>query len=339
MWVAACRTPDALCAGQEAIYTKPRIFVGSSSEAAWLARRVGAAIERADRVAVIWDTSAFPVGSTLLERIESLADEVEGAILLFTPDVHASRAGKTTEEAVSNVMFEYGYLSARLGRQRVAICLVDGAALPSDLHGVKVIQAGTMGYRPSAADGAKEWTPDLPDQLIGELRSWLEALPHRAECIPPVVQLHGYSGTWDIETRFEVFRGLQVTPPDEVFWFGFVLLLIPPSGRGGKGIMYGSNHVNWRGYRTQHDVVNEVRDATVDERGVLTLRVLILRRQLVRAEGKLPDDRLNTDLPAKDFYIRLEPVAGQARELRGVHEYTRGVEPFQRATERYRHIE
>jgi hypothetical protein len=32
-------------------------------------------------------------------------------------------------------------------------------------------------------------------------------------------------------------------------------------------------------------------------------------------------------------------VAGQARELRGVHEYTRGVEPFQRATERYRHIE
>ena len=265
-------------AAREVIDTRPRIFVGSSSEAVRLARTVGAAIEDAGMSAVVWDTSAFPVGSTLLERIESLAGEVEGAILLFTPDVHATRAGKTTEEPVSNVMFEYGYLSARLGRQRVAICLVDDADLPSDLHGVKVIQAGTIGDRP----------PELPGRLVGELRSWLDALPQRAERIPPVVQMHGYSGTWDIETRFDVFRGLQVTPPDEVFWFGFTVLLIPPRGRGGKGIMYGSDHVNWRGYRTQHDVVNEVRDASVDTHGVLTLRVLILRRQLVRAEGTPP---------------------------------------------------
>jgi len=99
-------------AGQEVIDTKPRIFVGSSSEAVELARKIGAAIDKAGMTAVVWDTSAFPVGSTLLERIESLAEEVEGAILLFTPDVHAVRAGKATEEAVSNVIFEYGYLSA-----------------------------------------------------------------------------------------------------------------------------------------------------------------------------------------------------------------------------------
>jgi hypothetical protein len=289
--------------------------------------------------AVVWDTSAFPVGSTLLERIESLAEEVEGAVLLFTPDVHAVRAGKTTEEAVSNVMFEYGYLSARLTRQRVAICLVDDAALPTDLHGVKVIQAGTIGYRPGAAGGAGDRTPELPDRLIDELRFWLEALPRRAERIPPVVQLHGYSGTWEIETRFDVFRGMQVTPPDEVYWFGFTLLFIPPSGRGGKGIMYGSSHMNWRGYRAHHDSLNEVREATVDERGFLTLRVFILRRQLVREEGILPDDRFRTDLPAKDYYVRLKPVDGQAGELRGAHQYTRGVEAFQQATERYRHIE
>jgi len=66
-----------------------------------------------------------------------------------------------------------------------------------------------------------------------------------------------------------------VAPPDEVFWFGFTRLLIPPNGHGGKGVMYGSSHVNWRGYRAQHDVVNEVRDAGVDKRGVLTLRGLL----------------------------------------------------------------
>jgi hypothetical protein len=234
-------------------------------------------------------------------------------------------------------MFEYGYLSARLTRQRVAICLVGDAVLPSDLYGVKVIQATAVGYR-TEVDKPGHRTAELPASLVSDLRFWLEALPRRAERIPPVIQLHGYSGTWEIETRFDVFRGMPVAPPDEVHWFGFVVLLIPPSGQGGKGIMYGSNHVDWRGYLAQHDVVNEVRDATVDDRGRLTLRVLILRRQLVREEGEPPDGRFRADLPAKDFYIRLEPVEGRAGELRGVHEYTRGVEAFQQATERYRHI-
>jgi CAP12/Pycsar effector protein, TIR domain len=196
--------PDGWRAEQEVIDMEPRIFVGSSSEAVELAREVGAAIDTAGMTAVVWDTGAFPVGSTLLERIESLAEEVEGAVLLFTPDVHAVRAGKADEEAVSNVIFEYGYLSARLTRQRVAICLVDDAVLPVDLLGVKVIQAGTIAYRSGVAGGAGDRTPELPDRLSDELRFWLEALPRRAERIPPVVQLHGYSGTWEIETRFDV---------------------------------------------------------------------------------------------------------------------------------------
>lgn len=69
-------------------------------------------------------SGAFPVGSKLLERIDSLADEFQGAVLLFTPDVHSVRRRQTADEPVSNAMFEYGYLSARLTRQRVAICLL-----------------------------------------------------------------------------------------------------------------------------------------------------------------------------------------------------------------------
>jgi len=162
---------------------------------------------------VVWNTGAFPVGSTLLERIESIADEFEGAVLLFTPDVHSVRSGRRTNEPVSNVMFEYGYLSARLTRRRVAICLFQDAALPSDLQGVKIINAGAVGHRAVGARGAGYGTPDLPAHMIGELRLWLEGLPRRAERIPPVVQLHGYSGTWEIETRFTLWRGMQVTEP------------------------------------------------------------------------------------------------------------------------------
>jgi hypothetical protein len=175
--------------------------------------------------------------------------------------------------------------------------------------------------------------------MIDELRLWLEGLPRRAERIPPVVQLHGYSGTWEIETRFKLWRGMQVTEPNEIFWFGFTSLFIPPSGHGGKGVMYGSHHVNWGGYRSRHDVVNDVREATVDQYGVLTLRVLILRRQLVSESGPLPGERFHSELPEKDWYIHLEPVAGQPSELRGVHEYTRGIETYQEAVERYRRIE
>ena len=321
------------------IFTKPRIFIGSSTEAIELARKVGTAIEVAGMTPVVWDTGAFPAGSTLLERIDSLADEFAGAVLLFTPDVHSVRSGRTADEPVSNVMFEYGYLSARLTRQRVAICLFEDADLPSDLQGVKVMNAGAIGYRTPEARGVEYGTPELPIHLVRELELWLEGLPRLAEGIPPVGQLHGYSGTWSIETRFEIYRGMHVTPPDEVYWFGFTSLFIPPSGRGGRGIMYGSAHVKWAGYRSQHDVVNEVRDATVDRQGVLTLRVLILRRQLVHEEGSLTDDRLRGDLPAKEFDIHLEPAAGQSRELRGVHQYTRGTDAYQAAVERYRRID
>jgi hypothetical protein len=103
--------------------------------------------------------------------------------------------------------------------------------------------------------------------------------------------------------------------------------------------MYGSSHLKWAGYRSQHDVVNEVRDATVDQQGLLTLRVLILRRHLVREDGSLTDERLRGDLPAKEFDIHVEPAAGQPRELRGVHRYTRGTDAYQAAVERYRRID
>jgi hypothetical protein len=211
------------------IITKPRIFVGSSTEAIELARKVGTAIELAGMTPAVWDTGAFPAGSTLLERIDSFADEFEGAVLLFTPDVHSARSGQTADEPVSNVMFEYGYLSARLTRQRVAICLFENADLPSDLQGVKVMNAGAIGYRTPEARGVEYRTPELPIHLVGELELWLEGLPSLAEGIPPVVQLHGYSGTWSVETRFEIYRGMHVTPPDEVYWFGVTCLFIPPS--------------------------------------------------------------------------------------------------------------
>lgn len=315
-----------------------RVFIGSSTEALGLARMLGSALRPLGVTPVVWENDAFPAGNTLLERIESLAEEFDGAILLLTPDVHSVRGDRKFQESASNVIFEYGYLSSRLTRRRVALCIVEGADLPSDLQGVKVIDAGRLDHRELERNDQVEGAA-LPDTVIDQLATWVENLPHLPDGIPPTVQLHGYSGTWRIDTHFQMWRGVQVVAPDAVYWYGYASLFIPTDGRGGRGVMHGSAHGQWAGYRFRYDVVNEVREATVDRDGTLTLRVVILRRVLAFEEGVAPDARLSGELPPKEFDVILKPAPGQPRELHGAHSYTRGTEVYQAAIDRYFRID
>jgi hypothetical protein len=83
------------------------------------------------------------------------------------------------------------------------------------------------------------------------------------------------------------------------------------------------------------DVVNEVREATVNRHGVLTLCVLNVQRRLVDEHGTLPDERLHSALPSKEWEVILEPTADGHRELHGRTRFTRGTEVYQTATEQY----
>jgi hypothetical protein len=286
---------------------------------------------------VLWDTGPFPAGPTLLDQIGKVPDDCQGAILLFTPDVISARSGQKTHEAVSNVIFEYGYLSARLTRQRVAICQFGDAEPPADLKGVKVMNAGPAYYRTPEKRG-NDHTPKLSPNLIRELGIWLKSLPRLAEHIPPVVQLHGYSGTWSIETTFTTWRGMDVRKPNEVFWYGFTSLFIPPSGRAGKGRMHGHTDVKWAGYSAIYDVQNKVEEATAHPDGALDLRVSVIRSK--RTDGvDIPDELFRSALPEKQFDVHLEPATGQPNVLRGTHTFTRGSEVYQAAEEVYRREE
>ena len=88
------------------------IFIGSSSEATELAAKVASAIAAAGMSPVAWNMGAFPAGQTLIERIESLPHEFDGAVLLATPDISCARQGASFVAPASNVIFEYGYLSS-----------------------------------------------------------------------------------------------------------------------------------------------------------------------------------------------------------------------------------
>lgn len=71
-------------------------------------------------------------GLTVIEKIEANSD-VAYAIILLTPD-DICTAGNP--RARQNVVFEWGYLMAKLGRKDVMVLRKADTELPSDLHGI-----------------------------------------------------------------------------------------------------------------------------------------------------------------------------------------------------------
>ena len=83
-------------------------------------------------------------GKTLIEKFESNSD-VAFVFILLTPDDIAFAAEEQTLDdskrskefrARQNVIFEFGYFVAKLGRQRVCALLKGNVAIPSDLTGL-----------------------------------------------------------------------------------------------------------------------------------------------------------------------------------------------------------
>jgi hypothetical protein len=306
-----------------------KIFVGSSWESTELAAKVGSAIAGAGLSPVLWNVGVFPAGRTLLEQIENLPYEFDGAVLLATPDISCIRRERSFLAPAPNIIFEYGYLSSRLTRRRVAVCRFKEADMPSDLQGVKVIEGKDVGYE----------TSELPAHIVRELTSWLDGLPRLATGVSPTIQSHGYSGRWSIENRFDLWRGFSIEEPDSIYFHGLAILSIPPDGRGGTGIMYGSTYISVQRYNARLDVVNEIRDATVDDDGGLKLRIEVVRRHLAEEEGNPPDRRFRESMQSRDFEVSLRPVAGVPGELHGQHTYTRATGVYSSAFERYVHLD
>jgi hypothetical protein len=309
----------------EVVEATRKVFVGSSSEATALARRVSEVIEDAGMTPTVWNLNSFPPGRTLVEQIDNLPCEFDAAVLLATPDLSCQRGSRSFRSPAPNIVFEYGYLSARLTRHRVALLRLLDADMPSDLLGVKVIEDSRTGYL----------TRRLPARLVDELRAWLGRLPKLASDVHPTLQLHGYSGTWRIENNFDLWRGFQVQRPDSIYFDGRTTLFIPANGRGGSGMMFGTTYLSVGGYHATIDVVNEVMNAAVSATGELTLRIQVLRRNYTQ-DGTFPLADLFHDEPRNtEFDVRLNPADSAPKELHGMHTFTRATEVYSSARERY----
>jgi hypothetical protein len=314
----------------------PKIFVGSSSEAEPLANRVlREQIERAGMELVRWRT-IFPPGGYPLEVFErSLPLEVIGAILVATPDVFGERADARFASPVTNVILEYGLLAARLGRSRVAICEFGEIALPSDLHGMTTIRGGT--YK-------KDGGVSLPKAAADQIQRWLQSLPHLAEQIPPIRQLHGYSGRWNVKSRFSRWRGRDLNEAEEVTFDGSTSIFIGVDGERGWGMQMGVLSVSLTGYAATFKVANEIVKAVLNPEGALELTLNVRHRYLAQKPEGTPPDNLGKDWlreleSAPSFKIKLTTVSGKPKYLYGTHVYEPGKSPHQLADEDWDYLD
>lgn len=83
-------------------------------------------------------------GQTIIEKFENHTEQVDFAVILLTGDDEGALNRKYSEKgdtrlqprARQNVIFELGYFTALLGRERVCVLFESGVEIPSDYQGV-----------------------------------------------------------------------------------------------------------------------------------------------------------------------------------------------------------
>ena len=253
------------------------IFIGSSKEGLEQATQVVAALSEVKDVRPLLWTECFKLGDITFLGIENIARRVAGAVFMATPDDDSIIREQRVKTPRANVLFEYGYLAAMLTRGRVALCRYAGAELPSDFAGVTYVPMGAF-----------EASKPLDHQARARLKSWANELPTMQVGFSPTCQLHGYSGTWQAEISYEVYRHLQIKAPDYVILNGKMVLQVPPDGDGGAGSFYGNLQVQIGDCYAEFEVSDRVIDAKVSPDGSMKLRNAVQSRQRIRLEGTPP---------------------------------------------------
>ena len=262
------------------------IFVGSSKEALEHATQVAAVLSEAKDVKPLLWTECFKLGDITFLGIEDIARRVAGAVFLATPDDDSVIREERVRTPRANVLFEYGYLTAMLTRRRVALCRYNGVELPSDFAGLTYVPMGTF-----------EPTKALDHQAKVRLKSWATELPAIQAGFSPTCQMHGYSGLWQTETVYQVWRRIQFKDPDFAVVSGKMILQIPPNGDGGAGCFYGNLQVQIGNCYAEFEISDRVIEAKVFADGSMKIRNAMQSRQRIRLEGDPPQrDGFEPDL-------------------------------------------
>ena len=127
-----------------------KIFIGSSSAAKSQAKAIVRAFGTPTLTFLPW-WEAFTAGHTLLEQLDSIKAQVDGSVLVFSPESDTTIRGRQYQIPNLNVMFEFGYFYSHLGKHKVAMIKYGEFYLPSDFGGYIHI-FGSKGFRRGAVN-------------------------------------------------------------------------------------------------------------------------------------------------------------------------------------------
>lgn len=126
---------------------KPRLFIGSSSEAKTFASSVMRALEDYAEVTP-WFSGVFKANNSFMDDLENQLSENDFAVFVFGNDDIINHRGKTLIAPRDNTVFEMGLFWGQLGRERVFYIIpsevertvddeeIKDFHIPSDLHGL-----------------------------------------------------------------------------------------------------------------------------------------------------------------------------------------------------------
>ncbi len=126
---------------------KRKVFIvhGRDNEAK---HEVSRFIENLGLEAIILHEQAS-TGRTIIEKIEHYSNDADFALVLYTPCDHGRGVHEPNilqkNRARQNVVFEHGYLMAKLGRENVCSLVKGNIETPNDISGVVYVELDPMG--------------------------------------------------------------------------------------------------------------------------------------------------------------------------------------------------
>lgn len=157
--------------------SKPRLFIGSSSEAKPYAVAVMGELQRYAEITP-WFAGVFIVNNATMDDLEMQVDHNDFAVFVFGPDDIVEFRGKTVLAPRDNTIFEMGLFWGQLRRDRVFYIVpvetkrtyqdkaVTEFHIPTDLHGLSFITYdSSMGNKDAAVVTACDSIRQKIDEL------------------------------------------------------------------------------------------------------------------------------------------------------------------------------
>lgn len=118
--------------------SKPKVFIGSSTEGLDIAKAIELHLSR-NCETTVWDSGVFKLSKTAIESLEGTLTKYEFAVLVLTPDDIIINRNQKLGAPRDNVIFELGLFVGSLGRERTfVVCDPKKVKRPSDWSGVSV---------------------------------------------------------------------------------------------------------------------------------------------------------------------------------------------------------